>query len=248
MKLSLIQLGIATMFIGVLVPMPGLSHSLNQTETTKYSDSSLLAQVNSYRSVVDAANREEQLATQAADNFVATLAQISSAPTQGRALQLTNALIQTSGQAAVHLQRSSELGLQSLPYYAGDPASVQTTLDTTYRIQGELAQIYRSYNQVSKQMRSAIQAGNGARVNVLLTKFSMLDEKKTQLVQISQQAAQAYQNRSSAVGAQSISNLNTQMRNGLIQRGQATKCMVSNLPYGSPGQIANNARGYCNSP
>ena len=247
MKLSFIQLGIAAMFIGVLVPMPGLSHSLDRAETTKYPDSSLLVQVASYRPLVDAANREEQLANQAADNFFATLDQIPNAPNRNRVLQLTNVLIQASGQAASRLQRGSELGLQSIPYYAADP-SAQIALDTTYRIQAELAQIYRSYNQLSKQTRSAIQAGDGTRVNVLLTKFSMLDEKKTQLVQMSQQVSQAYKERSNAANAQLINNLNTQMRNGLIQRGRATKCMVSNLPYGSPSQVANNASGYCNSP
>jgi hypothetical protein len=247
MKLSFIQLGIATMFIGVLVPIPGLSHSLNQVETNKYSDPSLLTQVASYRPLVDAANREEQLGNQAAGNFFATLDRIPSAPNRDRVLKLTNVLIQTSGQAAIRLQRSSELGLQSLPYYAVDP-SAQTALDTTYRIQSELAQIYRSYNQLSKQTRSAIQAGDGSRVNVLLTKFSMLDEKKTQLDRMIQQVSQAYKDRSNTVNAQLINNLNTQMRNGPIQRGRATKCMVSNLPYGSPSQVANNASGYCNAP
>jgi hypothetical protein len=247
MKLSVIQLGVMMTFTGVLVSIPGLSHSLNRTEMTKYPDSSLLAQVASYRPLVDAANQEEKLANQAADNFFAAFEQFLNAPNRDRALKLTNVLIQTSGQAAVHLQRTSELGLQSLPYYVADP-SAQTALDTTYRIQGELAQIYRSYNQLSKQTRSAIQANDGAKVNMLGTKFAMLNEKKTQLIQMNQQITQAYINRSNAVNAQLINNLNTQMRNGVIQRGRATKCMVSNFPYGSPSQVANNASGYCNSP
>ena len=248
MKLFPTQLGMIAIFVGVLMPIPGFSHSLTQTEAPKYPDSSLLVQVASYRSVVDAANREEQLAQQATAKFGQALEQFWNAPNRDRALKLTNVLIKTSGQAAVHLQRNSELGLQSLPYYAGDPASAQTTLDTTYRLQGELAEVYRGYHQLSKQTRSAVQAGDVAQLNVLSTKFTMLNEKGWQLAHLSQQAAQAYQNRSSAVGAQSIGNLNTQMRNGLIQRGQATKCMVSNLPYGSPAQVANNASGYCNSP
>lgn len=65
---------------------------------------------------------------------------------------------------------------------------------------------------------------------------------------MSQQVSQAYRNRSNAVNAQLINNLNTQMRNGVIQRGQATKCVVSNLPYSSPSQVANNASAHCNSP
>ncbi|WP_310413165.1 hypothetical protein [Chamaesiphon sp. OTE_8_metabat_110] len=247
MKLSGIQLGIVTMLAGVLVPIPALSHSLNRTEKTRLT-SSLLAQVARYRPLVDAANQEEQLANQATTKYAAAFEQFRNAPNRDRAFKLTNVLIQTSGQAAVHLQRNSELGLQSLPYYAGDPASAQTTLDTTYRIRGELAQVYRGYNQLSKQTRSAIQARDDAKLNVLLTKFTMLNEKGAQLVEMSNQVAQAYQNRSSAVGAQAIGNLNNQMRNGLNQRGQSTKCMVSNLPYGSPSQVAGNASAYCNSP
>jgi 23S rRNA G2445 N2-methylase RlmL len=76
----------------------------------------------------------------------------------------------------------------------------------------------------------------------------MLNEQRTKLNQMSQQVAQAYKNRSNAANAQLINNLNTQMRNGIIQRGRSTKCMVSNLPYGSSAQIANNAGAYCNSP
>jgi len=68
------------------------------------------------------------------------------------------------------------------------------------------------------------------------------------LIQMSQQVTQAYINRSNAVNAQLINNLNVQMRNGIIQRGQATKCMVSNLPDGSPAQVASNTSSYCNSP
>jgi hypothetical protein len=247
MKLLPMQLGVITIFVSISMPIPVLSHSLNQTEVTKHPDSMVLVQVASYRHLVDAANQEEKLANQAANSFFAVFEQFLNTPNPNQALELTNVLIQTSGQAVVHLQRCSELGLRSLPYYAADP-SAQTALDTTYRIQGELAQIYRSYNQLSKQTRSAIQANDKAKVKVLGTKFAMLNEKKTQLIQMSQQVAQAYKNRSNAVNAQLINNLNTQMRNGVIQRGQATKCMVSNLPYGSPAQIASNASGYCNSP
>ncbi len=241
------QLGIITIFVSISMPIPALSHGLNRTEVTKHPNLMVLAQVANYRHLVDAANQEEKLANQATNSFFAVFEQFLNTPNLDRGLELTNILIQTSGQAVVHLQRCSELGLQSLPYYAADP-SAQTALDTTYRIQGELAQIYRSYNQLSKQTRSSIQANDKAKVKVLGTKFAMLNEKKTQLIQISQQIAQAYKNRSNAVNAQLISNLNTQMRNGVIQRGQATKCMVSNLPYGSPAQIASNASGYCNSP
>jgi len=70
----------------------------------QYPHSSLLAQVASYRPLVDAANQEAQLANQAADNFVAALDRFQNAPNRDRAIKLTNVLIQTSGQAAVHLQ------------------------------------------------------------------------------------------------------------------------------------------------
>jgi hypothetical protein len=146
MKIAVIQFGIVTMFAGVvLAPIPGLCHSLPQTAMTRFLDRSLLVQVTSYRPLVDAANQEEKLANQAADRFFAVLEQFWNAPNRDRAFKLTNVLIKTSGQAAVHLQRNSELGLQSLPYYAGDLASAQTALDTTYRIQGELAQVYLIY-------------------------------------------------------------------------------------------------------
>jgi hypothetical protein len=226
------------------MPIPVLSHSLNRTEAIEQPRSMVLAQVASYRYLVDAANKEEKLANQASDNFFAAFRQFLKTP-ENRSLD--RVLIQTSGQAAVYFQRCGELGLQSLPYYAADP-SAQTALDTTYRIQLEMAQIFRNYNQLSIQTRSAIQTNDGAKAKVLGTKFAMLDEKRAQLIQIGQQVSQAYVNRSNAVNAQLINNLNTQMRNGVVQRGRATKCMVSNLPYGSPAQIANNASGYCNSP
>ncbi|WP_310483349.1 hypothetical protein, partial [Chamaesiphon sp. VAR_48_metabat_403] len=217
MKLFPTQLGVMTILVGILMPIPVLSHSLNQTEAIEQPRSMVLAQVASYRYLVDAANKEEKLATQASDNFFATFKQFLNTPGNR---SLNNALIQTSGQAAVYLQRCGELGLQSLPYYAADP-SAQTALDTTYRIQLELAQIFRNYNQLSIQTRSAIQANDGAKARVLGTKFAMLDEKRAQLIQISQQIAQAYINRSNAVNAQLINNFNTQMRNGVIQRGRA---------------------------
>ena len=244
MKLFPTQLGVMTILVGILMPIPVFSYSLNRTEAIEQPRAIVLAQVASYRYLVDAANKQEKLANRASDRFFTTFKQFLN--TSGNR-SLTNDLIQTSGQAAVYFQRCGELGLQSLPYYAADP-SAQTALDTTYRIQLELAQIFRNYNQLSIQLRSAIQANDGSKARVLGTKFAMLDEKKTQLVQMSQQVSQAYVNRSNAVNAQLINNLNTQMRNGVIQRGRATKCMVSNLPYGSASQVANNASAYCNSP
>lgn len=244
MKLFPIQLGIITIIVGVLMPIPALSHSLDRTDEIEQPRLMVLAQVASYRYLVDAANKEEKLATQASDKFFAAFRQFLNAP---GGLSLNNVLIKTSGQAAFYFQRCGELGLQSLPYYAADP-SAQTALDTTYRIQLEMAQIFRNYNQLSIQLRSAIQSNDGAKAKVLGTKFAMLDEKRAQLIQISQQVSQAYVNRSNAVNARLINNFNQQMRNGVVQRSRATKCMVSNLPYGSPAQIANNASGYCNSP
>ena len=128
MKLPIIQLSLITIFISGLVPIPGLSHSLDRTEMTKHPDSSLLAQVASYRPLVDAANQEEQLAVQASANFVTAFEQLRNTNNNARAIRLTNVLIETSTQAANHLQRSSEFGLKSLPYYAGDPLA-QTAMD-----------------------------------------------------------------------------------------------------------------------
>ena len=246
MKLSVIQLGIATVFIGVLVPIPGLCHSLNRTEMTRSPDPSLLAQVASYRPLVDAANREDPLAMQASTNFFTAMEQLSNT-NQASAIQLTNVMVGTSTQAAEHFQRNSEFGIKSLPYYAGDP-SAQTALDTYYRLNLDMAQIFRGYSQLSKQTRSAFRANNAAKLNVLITKFQMMGKQRTQIVQMQQQITQAYKDRSSAANAQLINNFSRQMGDGIIQRGRATKCMVSNLPYGSPSQVANNASGYCNSP
>jgi hypothetical protein len=247
MKLFINQIGIIAIFVGVLMPISALSHNLSRTKAIKHADSIMLAQNNSYRYLVDAANKQEKLANQASTNFFVAFEQLLSAPNSGEAVKIANVLIKTSGQTALHFQQSSKLGLQSLPYYAADP-SAQTALDTTYRIHSELAQVFRNYNQLSIQTHSAFQANDGAKAKVLGTKFALLKEQRTKLMQISQQVSQAYINRSNAVNAQLINNLNTQMRNGVIQRGQATKCMVSNLPYGSPTQVASNASGYCNSP
>jgi hypothetical protein len=247
MKLSIIQLSLLTIFISGLVPIPGLSHSLDRTETTTYPDSSLLAQVASYRPFVDTANQEEQLAAQASAKFITAFGQLRNTNDNARAIRLTNVLIETSTQAANHLERSSEFGLKSLPYYAGDPLA-QTALDTTYRLLLEISQNFRGYGQIAKQARNAFRANDVSKLQLLSTKFQMLNEQRAQLLQVQQQISQAYINRSNAANAQLINNFSRQMGNGIIQRGQATKCMVSNLPYGSPAQVANNASGYCNSP
>jgi hypothetical protein len=246
MKLFLDRLGIITILVGVLMLIPVLSHSLNRTEAIEHPHSLGLAQVESYRYLVDAASKEAGLADRASDNFFAAYNQLPNA-SKKRKLKLTNVLIQTSDRAAVHLQRTSELGIQSLPYFASVP-SAQIALDTIYRIQVEMAQLFRNYNQLSIQTRSAIQTNDIAKERVLATKFAMLTEKRAQLDRMTQQVRQAYKNHSNAENARLINDFNTQMRNGVIQRSQATKCMVSNLPYGSPAQIANNASGYCNSP
>ena len=121
-------------------------------------------------------------------------------------------------------------------------------MDATYRVLLELAQNFREYGQIAKQARSAFRANDVSKLQLLAAKFQMLNEQRAQLLQVQQQISQAYINRSNAANAQLINNFSRQMGNGIIQRGRATKCMVSNLPYGSPAQIANNASGYCNSP
>ena len=103
MKLPIVQLSLLTIFISGLVPIPGLSHSLNRTKTTEYPDSSLLAQVASYRQLVDAANQEEQLAVQASANFITAFEQLNNTNNNARAIRLTNVLIETSTRAANHL-------------------------------------------------------------------------------------------------------------------------------------------------
>jgi hypothetical protein len=246
MKLSANQLGIITIFVGGLMPIPVFSHSLNPTETIEHPQHSiLLAQAVNYRAFVDASNQEERLAIQASTNFLAAFEQFSQTTNRNTALQLTNVLIKTSGQAAWHFQRNGEFGRQSLGYYRADPLA-QTALDSVYRLQLEQAQIYRGYNQLSQQTRTALQSNNSTRLSVLATKFQMLNERRVQTIQLTQEISQAYVNRSQAANAQLINNFYTRMGNGITQRGQATKCMVSNLPYGSPAQIASRPSAYCN--
>ena len=238
MKLSANQLAIITIFVGGLMPIPVFSHSHPQ-------HSIRLAQAVNYRALVDASNQEERLGNQASSNFLAAFEQTNQTTDRNQALRLTKVLIETSGQAAWHLQRTGEFGRQSLGYYSADPLA-QSALDSVYRLQLELAQIYRGYNQLSQQTRTALQSNNSAKLIVLNTKFQMLNERRGEIIQLTQEISQAYVNRSQAANAQIINNFYARMASGVLQRGQATKCMVSNLPYGSPAQIANRPSAYCN--
>ena len=58
MKLFPTQLGVTTILIGILMPIPVLSHSLNRTEAIEQPRSMVLAQVASYRYLVDAVNKQ----------------------------------------------------------------------------------------------------------------------------------------------------------------------------------------------
>jgi FtsZ-binding cell division protein ZapB len=245
MKLSM-GLGIITIFVGGLLPTTVFSLPLNPIEMSKHSQHSIrLAQAVNYRALVDASNQEERLATQASTNFLAAFEQFSQTTDRNQSLRLTNVLIKTSGQATWHLQRTGNFGRQSLGYYRADRLA-QTALDSVYRLQLELAEIYRGYNQLSQQTRTALQSNNSSRLIVLSTKFQMLNERRVQIIQLTQEISQAYVNRSQAANAQLIKNFYTRMANGILERGQATKCMVSNLPYGSPAQIASRPSAYCN--
>ena len=187
----------------------------------------LLAQAVNYRAFVEASNQEERLATQASTNFLSTLDRFSQTADRNQALKLTNVLIETSQQATQHLQRTGEFGLQSLGYYSADPLA-QTALDSVYRLQLEMAQIYWGYNQLSQQTRTALQTQNLAKLKALATKFQMLNGQRVQIIQLTQEISQAYVNRSQAANAQLINNFYTRMGDGIIQRGKATKCIVSN--------------------
>jgi phage shock protein A len=248
MKLSTTQLGVITMLVGILVPMPGFGYSPNRSDLTKYPHYPIrLVQVASYRNLVDRANQEVKTSDREYANLMAIFGQLSRETDRNRSLKLYGMAISASARAAEHIQQSSDFGFKSLPYYAADP-SAQTALATGYRIYAEIAEVFRGYGQLCQQSRSALRANDNAKLNTLATKFRMLDEHLAQLQQMNQQVIQAYANRSNAANAQLINNLSTRMGNGLIQRGRATKCMVSNLPYGSSAQIANNASAYCNSP
>jgi hypothetical protein len=246
MKLSANQLGIITIFVSGLMPIPVFSRSLNSPELTKHPQHSiLLAQAVNYSALREASNQEERLATQASTNFLAAFEQFSQTTDRNRSLKITSVMIETSQQATQHLQRTGKFGIQSLGYYRADPLA-QTALNSVYQLQLELAQIYRGYNQLSQQTRTALQSNNLPRLMLLETKFKMLNEQRVQIIQMTQEISQAYVNRSQAANAQFINNFYNRMGEGVAQRGKATKCMVSNLPYGSPAQIANNPRAYCN--
>jgi hypothetical protein len=71
MKLSANHLGIITIFVSGLMPIPVFSHSLNPAELSKHPQHSiLLAQAVNYPALREASNQEERLATQASTNFL----------------------------------------------------------------------------------------------------------------------------------------------------------------------------------
>ena len=233
--------------VGILLPLPGLSHSVQTATSASSPDSQLLVQTVDYYGLAQQSRQEQQLTVQEVTRFEAIAQQVHRETNRSRLLKLHDLARKSAERAANHYQRSGTLGLHSLPYYRADPYA-QSTLDTVYRIELELAQVFRGYGQLYQQSSRAVQTGNIARLDILATKFKMLDEQEARFLQMTQQLAQAYSNRSAAVNAQSINNAYSRMGEGITQRGRATKCMVSSLPYGSPAQIANNASGYCNSP
>jgi len=246
MKLAATHCWLMTIFAGILLPLPGLSHSLKPTPSAHFQHSPLLTQAVNYYALAQQAIKEEQLTNQEIANFTAISQQESRETDRSRLLKLYNLASKSADRVADGYQRSSKLGLSSLPYYRADP-NAQTALDTIYRIQLEQAQVFRGYSQIYQQADSALRANDVARLTVLATKFRMLHEQQAQLLQMPKQVTQAYRDRSRAANAQLINNLYTRMGESIAQRGQAAKCMVSNLPYGSPAQIASNGSGYCNS-
>ena len=250
MKLAATHCWLMTIFAGILLPLPGLSHSLKPTPSAHFQHSPLLTQAVNYYALAQQAIKEEQLTNQEITNFTAISQQESRETDRSKLLKLYNLASKSADRVADGYQRSSKLGLSSLPYYRADP-NAQTALDTIYRIQLEQAQVFRGYSQIYQQADSALRANDVARLTVLATKFRMLHEQQAQLSQMPQQVIQAYKDRNRALKAQIINNMYadmyTRMGESIAQRGQAAKCMVSNLPYGSPAQIASNGSGYCNS-
>ena len=219
---------------------------MKPTPSAHFQHSPLLTQAVNYYALTQQARQQEQLTSQEVTNFEAIAQQVHRETDRSRLLKLHNIARTSADRVADGYQRSAKLGLSSLPYYRADPY-VQTALATTYRIQLELAQVFQGYSQLYQQSSSAVRANNLARLSVLGTKFRILDEREALLLQTSQQITQAYINRSSAANAQLISDMYTRMGESIAERGRAAKCMVSNLPYGSPAQIASNGSGYCNS-
>ena len=246
MKLAATHCWLMTIFAGILLPLPGLSHSLKPAPSAHSQHSLLLTQAVNYYALTQQAIQEEQVTRQEMANFTAISQQEQKETDRSRLLKLYNLASKSADRVADSYQRSSKLGMSGLPYYRADPYA-QKVFYTIYRTKLEQAEVFRGCSQIYQQAGSALRANDVARLNVLATKLRMLYEHHAEVSQIPRQAMQVYRDRSSAANAQIISDMYTRMGESIAQRGQAAKCMVSNLPYGSPAQIASNGSGYCNS-
>ena len=250
MKLAATHRWLMTIFAGILLPLPGLSHSLKPTPSAHFQHSPLLTQAVNYYALAQQAIKEEQLTNQEITNFTAISQQESRETDRSELLKLYNLASKSADRVADSYERNSKLGMSGLPYFRADP-SAHKLFYTIYQTKLEQAQVLRGCSQIYQQVGSALRANDVARLTVLATKFRMLHEQQAQLSQMPQQVIQAYKDRNRALKAQIINNMYadmyTRMGEGIAERGQAAKCMVSNLPYGSPAQIASNGSGYCNS-
>ena len=245
MKLAATHPWLMTIF-ALLLPLPGFSHSLKPTPSAHSQHSQLLTQAVDYDALSQQAIQQERVTNQEMANFTAIAQQAHKETDRSRLLKLYNLASKSADRVANGYERSSKLGMSSLPYYRTDPPG-HKLFYMVYRSQLEQAQVLRGCSQIYQQAGSALRANDVARLNVLATKLKMLFDYNAELSQIPRQAMQAYRDQSNAAKAQIMSDMYTRMGEGIAQRGQAAKCMVSNLPYGSPAQIASNGSGYCNS-
>ena len=246
MKLTATHHWLLTIFTGILLPLPGLSHSVKPAPIAHFQHSQLLTQAVNYSALTQQALQEEQVTNQEMANFTAIAQQAHKETDRSRLLKLYNLASKSADRVADSYERNSKLGMSGLPYFRADPYA-QKLFETIYRIKWEKAQVLRGCSQIYQQVGSALRANDVDRLSVLATKLGMLFDYHAELSKIPQQATQAYTDRSRAANAQIISDMYTRMGESIAERGRAAKCMVSNLPYGSPAQIAGNGSGYCNS-
>ena len=246
MKLAATHCWLMTIFAGLLLPLPGFSHSLKPTPSAHSQHSRLLTQAVDYDALSQQAIQQERVTNQEMANFTAIAQQAHKETDRSRLLKLYNLASKSADRVANGYERSSKLGMSSLPYYRADPPG-HKLFYMVYRSQLEQAQVLRGCSQIYQQVGSALRANDVDRLSVLATKLKMLFDYNAELSQIPRQAMQAYKDQNNAARAQIMSDMYTRMGEGIAERGRAGKCMVSNLPYGSPAQIAANGSGFCNS-
>jgi hypothetical protein len=82
----------------------------------------------------------------------------------------------------------------------------------------------------------------------LQQRMAQQDYDSNQLTQAMQSLRAGSQAQSQGQISQMYSNFSNTQTQAIIDRGRATKCMVSSSPYGSPAEVQANPSAYCNAP